>query len=556
MSNYPPRPYKEFGEPCRPYVEPDYGAPDSMAQLPVLSKIGRGPQGPGVVPKVIMDEDGGWGFALMDTETGEALVQSPNLSAGKWSLTHEPKDPVPGDCIVLTFHHRRDGESYEYDVRVPSGIQGTRTYLMEQQAVWREDGVYHFPLEMLAYYDDKDWKDKPEPRTNDLLIFTTERGLSYSTIEAVENGEAVVTSRTTVPMPKLTIDPVDGYFYIDGTCTYVKAKGEKGDKGEPGKDGLEGPMGPQGKQGERGIQGLQGEKGESGSDGLPASMTIRSVTETSQPSATLTRTDIINNVWALDLGLPRGADGKSVNIQGGIYTYEQLPDFDDTPVNNAYIVKDVNENDRYELYIRGFEPVMGEPGGPWTVVYDWQGTHGYSLRVLPNLKISKKKPLHIPVADIETEIVPAKNIQDGDWAIDVNGRLGVIGSSADQSGDYTVTYCVTLHIATQPLPPNVPTMQGKVRELAEVVNGINSTLVGFGVLHHGEVPQIWCCDEVDNIRTGLNDLVSVLSGLNLVTAEELPEDTTLETCRKLADDIVSQLTVAEVYTTKRNVSDE
>ena len=53
----------------------------------------------------------------------------------------------------------------------------------------------------------------------------------------------------------------NGYWYIDGVNTNVKAAGEKGDKGEKGDQGEAGP------QGEKGDQGDPGEKGNPGQDG-------------------------------------------------------------------------------------------------------------------------------------------------------------------------------------------------------------------------------------------------------------------------------------------------
>ena len=58
---------------------------------------------------------------------------------------------------------------------------------------------------------------------------------------------------------------VDGYWYIDGQNTNVKAEGvngEKGDKGDRGDKGDKGDQGDKGDRGDKGDKGDQGEKGE------------------------------------------------------------------------------------------------------------------------------------------------------------------------------------------------------------------------------------------------------------------------------------------------------
>lgn len=59
----------------------------------------------------------------------------------------------------------------------------------------------------------------------------------------------------------------DGYWYIDGVNTNVKAQGVDGKDGADGKDGEQGIQGEKGEQGEQGVQGIQGEKGDKGDKG-------------------------------------------------------------------------------------------------------------------------------------------------------------------------------------------------------------------------------------------------------------------------------------------------
>lgn len=68
----------------------------------------------------------------------------------------------------------------------------------------------------------------------------------------------------------------DGYWYIDGVNTNVKAEGADGAKGEKGDKG---DTGAQGEQGIQGIQGEQGEKGDKGEKGDPYTLTEADKTE-------------------------------------------------------------------------------------------------------------------------------------------------------------------------------------------------------------------------------------------------------------------------------------
>lgn len=60
-----------------------------------------------------------------------------------------------------------------------------------------------------------------------------------------------------------TIGP-DGYWYVDGEKTDIKAQGEQGEKGDPGIDGKDGERGENGEKGDTGAQGPKGDKGEDG----------------------------------------------------------------------------------------------------------------------------------------------------------------------------------------------------------------------------------------------------------------------------------------------------
>ena len=432
----------------KPYIEPDFTATECDDQLPAISTIGRGPRGRGItIAGVEVDEDT-FKFSIVEDENGETVYQTPNLSAGVIKVSAKPERPVAGETVVMDFTVTRDGKSTVTHIPIPAGSTGSRIFLcsVDLGKPMGEGYAYQTDISTLMHYgrNNSQWKSMPIPRVNDVVIFTLNGRMAFGTVEAVENGKAFFTSQVDFDvLQSLEIDD-SGNWVIGGVPTGKSARGPKGDKGDPGEDGRDGAPGPQGKDGLRGPQGPQGATGAPGEDGKPAIMEIGKVEETKTPTVKITRTDAIGNKFTVDFGLPRGADGKSVDIQGGIYTTDQLPAFDDTPVNRAFIVKD--DDNQFDLYIRGFESVIAEDGGPWTVVEDWQGVQGFSVRYLVSLTIPSEGVLRIPADTATTAFQDSRFIIDGDLAIDKAGTVGIIGSSADNSGDYTVTKIGTLNV--------------------------------------------------------------------------------------------------------------
>jgi hypothetical protein len=432
----------------RPYIEPDFTATECDDQLPAISTIGRGPRGRGVmVAGVEVDEDT-FKFSIVEDENGETVYQTPNLSAGVIKVSAKPERPVAGETVVMDFTITRDGESTVTHIPIPAGSTGSRIFMcsVDLGKPMGKGYAYQTNISTLMHYgrNNSQWKSMPIPRVNDVVIFTLDGRLAFGTIEAVEDGKVFFTSQVDFDvLQSLEIDD-SGNWVIGGVPTGKPARGPKGDKGDPGENGRDGAPGPQGKNGLRGPQGPQGATGAPGKDGKPAIMKIGKVEESKTPTVKITRTDAIGNKFTVDFGLPRGADGKSVDVQGGIYTIDQLPVFDDTPVNRAFIVKD--DDNRFDLYIRGFEPTIAEYGGPWTVVKDWQGIQGFSVRYLVSLTIPSEDVLRIPANTATTAFQNSSFIIDGDLAIDKAGTVGIIGSSVDDSGDYTVTKIGTFNV--------------------------------------------------------------------------------------------------------------
>lgn len=432
----------------RPYIEPDYTAMECDDQLPAISTMGRGPRGHGItIAGVEVDEDT-FKFSIVEDENGETVYQTPNLSAGVITVSAKPERPFAGETVVMDVTVTRDGRSTVTHVPIPAGSTGSRVYVCSEDLgePMGEGFAYQADISALMHYgrNSAEWETMPVPRVNDVVIFALQGRLAFGTIEAVEGGRAVFTSQVDFDvLQSLEIDG-SGNWVIGGVPTGRPARGPKGDKGDPGEDGRDGAPGPAGEDGERGPQGPQGVPGETGEDGKPAIMKVGKVEETKTPTVKVTRTNVAGNEFTMDFGLPRGADGKSVDIQGGMYTIDRLPAFDDTPVNRAFIVKD--EDNQFDLYIRGLEPVIAEDGGPWTVVEDWQGVQGFSVRYLVSLTIPSEGVLRIPANTATTAFQDSRFIIDGDLAIDRAGMVGIIGSSADNSGDYTVTKIGALNV--------------------------------------------------------------------------------------------------------------
>ena len=453
-----PHDYRDNGFPrlhsrgnSRPYIEPDYIANECDDQLPLLSTVGRGPRGAGITIGNLETSDGEFSFGIYSDLTGEQVMQTPNLSAGVITVSAKPTDPVSGETVAMDVSVKQGGKVSHYTVPIPAGATGSRIFMVssELEEVPKTQ-VYRVQISDLMFYgyNSSQWNNMPVPRVNDVCVFKASGKLGFGTIEAVEGGQVIFTSQVLFDvLQHLTVGD-NGHWYIDGVDTGTMAQGPKGERGEKGEPGRDGAPGPQGKPGEKGDPGEDGEKGDQGDPGLPATMVVRDVTETQQPMVKIQRTDVENNTYSIDFGLPRGADVKSIDIQGGVYKISELPDFDDTPVNRAFIVNDYEENEdyRYDLYIRGIEPVIAEEGGPWTVVEDWQGMPGFSIRYIHGLEIDQDAPLEIAESDIETTFTPSAHMADGDIVIDDHGCLGIIGSASDNNGIVTVTYVTKLQI--------------------------------------------------------------------------------------------------------------
>lgn len=335
-------------------------------ELPLVSTVGTGPRGRGVYPVTLVDSNGEFMFALKDDITNQVIWESSNLSAGVISVE---------DNVVKV---RQGGSVHEYPLEISEPEAGSRIYLQDAALTRSLDDTYVVPEADLRIYNQSRWPSKPAVRPNDIVFaHIQEIGIDYmvfGTVEAVEVisdvRSVVFTARTFIPMPVPTMGE-NGHWYVDGIDTGVAAQGPKGDPGEDGHspvitgakvdkvsflyadgvqiariaDGAKGDKGDKGKKGDRGDTGIQGPRGYQGLQGDPG------------PQG------------------PPGRDGFSFDLQPGVYTINDLPPFDDTPIGTAFCVSDWDESmdPVNDLYVRGIEPVIAEEGGPWSVVEDWYG---------------------------------------------------------------------------------------------------------------------------------------------------------------------------------------
>ena len=353
-----------------PYVEQDFHANGCDASLPVISTIGRGPKGDGVVARIVKNDDGEFVFQLVNTATEEVEFSSANLSAGEISFSQPASVPDDGEPWPMLVTVKKGVDVKEYTLMLPPGAHGSRIYICDRRIDGLGvDDVFRVGIDELITQNTKKWDNKPVPRVDDLVIATVSDGdtIRLCACNVVEVGkEQVVCIARDMFAWKMPYIDGDGYWVVDGERLFV-AKGDKGGKGDKGDPGIQGAPGPQGEPGK------QGQKGD---PGIKATMKVGTVTTLdSDRDATVDFVeDSETNTYTVNFGIPEGPMGKAIDIQTGVYGYDALPPYDDTEVNTAFVVND--GDGRYDLYIRGRIPVAAELGGPWTVVENWQGAPG------------------------------------------------------------------------------------------------------------------------------------------------------------------------------------
>src|SRR5574344_2821521 len=104
------------------YLEPDYMANHADDQLPLLSTMGRGPQGEGLYVGNIINTDDTISFALYSTLTNELVWQSPNLAPAEISFqSADWRDLVPGVHANLDIIVKRGDVTETHEAYIPAG---------------------------------------------------------------------------------------------------------------------------------------------------------------------------------------------------------------------------------------------------------------------------------------------------------------------------------------------------------------------------------------------------------------------------------------------------
>ena len=399
------------------YLEPDYMANHADDQLPLLSTMGRGPQGEGLYVGNIINTDDTISFALYSTLTNELVWQSPNLAPAEISFqSADWRDLVPGVHANLDIIVKRGDVTETHEAYIPAGQTGSIVYLLNETLQRTTDDTYTTTISKLTEYGRSQYLNKPTPRPNDIVFFNwrnnDEYGFAFGTIEDVggttretassdpvtTSTNVVFTARTFIKIPPITIGQ-NGHWFVDGIDTGMNAQGEKGDKGDKGDAGPRGLKGEKGDKGDTGAAGTNAtvrvgatvqlapgasayvtdtDSSESNAvlefgipEGRPAGITEVTCTTLDpdeQGSATIEQISSNENTYRLNISIPRGDDGKDIDLQHGVWTPYNLPDFDETPINTAFVVDD---GDNYiDLYIRGRIAHDAEDGGPWTVIED------------------------------------------------------------------------------------------------------------------------------------------------------------------------------------------
>lgn len=406
------------------YIEPDYYANNANKNMPIMSTIARGPQGDGVYAEMVASNEDTFIFKLVNDVTNETIVQSPNLSAGVLTVSQTDANPEEGVYNHAVFTVTRGGVSNSYDITIPSGSTGSRVYTLPGMIGRRKDDLYQWKSGDLIFDGHDNWPSKPAPRIYDVVMFScVDKARSYlaaGVVRSVEKDQVVVTCQTYV---ELTFPHIgeNGNWWVGEADTGIKAQGPKGDKGSflpPSAKKLEAGSIPTVKdlskdatvaEYEFGIPvGLTGETGAKGSFKAPQTKTLAAGSEAtvrdlsddkgvaeyefgipeghtykpSSASATtlkpgeaataVLKTDVDKHEVAFEFGVPQGESGAALNIRNEVVTPDTLPLFDETPVNDAYVVDD--GDGRKDLYIRGAHAVPESiPGAPWTLVVDWEG---------------------------------------------------------------------------------------------------------------------------------------------------------------------------------------
>ena len=226
-------PYLHNRDHARPYVEPDWQAHAAGHQLPVLSTIGRGPQGDGLLVANIVNDGRSFSFDIISDVTGEPIAKIGPVPSGAVHVTHDE------DSITFTTNKLGPNNTIATEVTkvdMPKGEAGSIIYLYPDQLERNSSDVYVLDAEKMVAYNRRGLNRRPDMKVDDIVIGQLKDGndgyLFFGTVVNADSQQAImVAGQTFIPIAAL--------------------------------------MGPQGPKGDPGEKGNNGENGEKGDDGAP-----------------------------------------------------------------------------------------------------------------------------------------------------------------------------------------------------------------------------------------------------------------------------------------------
>ena len=279
-----------------------------------------------------MNTDGEFVFELIDDETGETVLTSPNIAPPAITFEDASSDGVAR--LRIRVKHGKDVTDQVIDI--PNGQDGANIFICGKSLTPEMNKIYNglpkhtltsnSPSEFVSTNADNASPYLPEPRNNDVVIAADASGFYLGIIVNTASEHVDVLFKTYCKFPVPTIGE-NGNWYIYGDDTGHKSRPD---------------------------------------------FSIGKVEEADAPTASLVPTD---DGYALNLGLVRGQRGKAIQIKSGVYTPDTLPSYAVAEDGDAYIVDD--GDGRFDLYVAGEKPSPTNKG--WTVVEDWQGSQGNSV---------------------------------------------------------------------------------------------------------------------------------------------------------------------------------
>ena len=204
--------------------DPDRVACEADDQLPILSTIGRGPQGDSLDAQFNPNTDDNVKLVVHNETTGEVLSTSKNLSAGylKISVTDSPTIGemegtdvnAPGSGKFVVIQNVRGGTTKTLaQYEIPASERGYSLYALKDEEFDCTLGdVVEVTTNNIRMYTEGDTDNQPEPRMYDVVIgngfknyyndmhdvISTDYFVGVGIIRNFYNSKAVVAIRTKI----------------------------------------------------------------------------------------------------------------------------------------------------------------------------------------------------------------------------------------------------------------------------------------------------------------------------------------------------------------------